>query len=104
MACMACMHGRITDLLKARTWRAGRAFLKAVGAYHRRDYRVALAHFDEAMSVDALRTDVHMAFRSVLLALNRGPTGERLDLYKRIISGEFLPSRTGSKYAQAYAN
>jgi hypothetical protein len=98
------MRGRPTDLLKPRTWSAGRAFLKAISAYHKGHYEAALAHLDKAMELEVLRTDVHMAFRTVLLVLDERPSKERLDVYKRIIAGEFLPGRKGSKYARAYAD
>ncbi|HEX5257984.1 MAG TPA: hypothetical protein VFW35_04285 [Sphingomicrobium sp.] len=98
------MHTRITDLLKPRTWRAARAFLKAVSAYHKGDYEAALVHFDQSMSLDVLRTDEHMAFRTVLLVLTHRPPQERMDIYKRIIAGEFRPGRKASEYARAYAN
>jgi hypothetical protein len=98
------MRGRAIDLLKPRTWRGARAFLKAMGAYHRKDYGQALGCLDEAMELDALRTDVHMAFRTVLLVLNKRPTEERLELYRRIISGEFEAGWKASRYARAYAD
>jgi hypothetical protein len=97
------MRGRIADLLNPRTWKGARVFLRAMGAYHRSDYAAALAQFDQAMSLDLLRTDEHMAFKTVLLVLNNRPTRERLDLYERVLAGEFRPGRKASKYARAYA-
>jgi hypothetical protein len=97
------MDGRPIDLLKPQTWRAFRAFFQAVRSYHRGDYGKALAQLDKSMELDAFRTDVDMAFRTVLLVLNNRPD-ERLDLLRRIVAGQFRQSRSGSKYARAYAD
>jgi len=98
------MRGRPIDLLKPRTWRALRAFIKAVRAYHKGDDESALAFLDKSMELDVFRTDEHMAFRTVLLSLNNRTSEERFELYRRIIAGEFRPSRKASNYARAYAN
>jgi hypothetical protein len=98
------MAGKLTNLLKPRTWRTARAFLKAMGAYQKRDYEVALAEFDKSLERDALRTDVNMAFKVTLLTLNGSPVEERIDLYRRIVAGEFAHGIRGSEYARAYAD
>jgi hypothetical protein len=98
------MNRALLNLLRPRSWKAARAFLKALTAYHKGDYAEALARFDECIKVDLLRTDVNMAFRSILLVLNNHPNVEKTDLYKRIIAGDFRPAHRSSKYARAYAD
>jgi hypothetical protein len=98
------MGGLLTDLLKPRTWRAGRAFFRAIGAYHKKDYGTALVELDKSMEAEQLRTDVNMAFRTILLTLNGRSNEERRDLYMRIAAGEFRADRKASKYARAYAD
>jgi hypothetical protein len=75
-----------------------------VSSYHRGDYGKALAQLDKSMELDVFCTDVDMAFRTVLLVLNKRPAEERLDLLRRIVAGRFRQSRRGSKYARAYAD
>lgn len=91
------------ELLKPRTWRAGSAFASAMSAYHKGDYKKTLAQLDKSLELDAMRSDVNMAFRAALLTLNRRPRQEVLEIYSRIVSGDFAPHRSASKYARAYA-
>jgi len=48
------MRGRPIDLLKPRTWRALRAFIKAVRAYHKGDDESALAFLDKSMELGVI--------------------------------------------------
>lgn len=98
------MLGKGIELLRPRTWKAAYAFLSAMGAYHKGDYAKALACLDKSLELDALRSDVNMAFRAALLALNKRPAQEGLEVYKDILSGEFARDRSASKYARAYAD
>ena len=94
---------RVFELLKPRTWRASRAFISAMSAYHRGDYERSLAQLDKALELDVLRSDVNMAFRAALLTLNKRPAREGLEVYKRIVAGDFARHRSASRYARAYA-
>ena len=73
-------------------------------AYRKSDYEKALSQLDKSMELEALRSDVNMAFRTVLLALNKRPPEESMHVYRRIVSGDFTPHRTASEYARAYAD
>ena len=98
------MQVRAIELLKLPTWRAARAFFRAMRAYHRSDYEKALSQLDKSMELAALRSDVNMAFRTVLLALNKRPLEERMHVYRGIVRGDFTPHGSASEYSRAYAD
>jgi hypothetical protein len=97
------MKRGFSNLFKAQNWRSGWAFVNALRAYHKGDYQAALGRFDQVLTVDLLRTAEYMNFYATLLTLNKRRP-EALRVYEDLIAGKFRPSRTNSKYAEAYAH
>ena len=83
-------------------WRTVGPYIRALLAYRKCDFATALKSFERAMRPDSVRTTEHMAFLAQLMVLNQRPPKQYLDLFKRVVAGEFREN-DGSPYAKAYA-
>ena len=100
----AGMALKLAPLLKLENWRAASAFLKAMWAYQKGDDKSAIANFARAMRVEKVRTSENMAFYAVLMALNKRPAQEGLEMWTRVAKGEFRRDTDESRYAEALAD
>lgn len=100
----AIVTREILNIFKLRNWRAAAALSKALLAYERGLYVPALTHWERGIQVERLRTSEYMTFYALLMALNKRPAKEGLDIFRRVAAGEFRGDRPESRYAEALSN
>ena len=96
------MAASLPPLLEIERWRALPPYVRATLAYFKGDFETALREYQRVVRVERLRTTERMAFLAQLMVLNRQPPEQYLDLFKRVVAGQFRED-DGSPYAKAFA-